>query len=76
MNVVRKRASCPKTNEAVIIQDNSKNRGKLGFEADLIVGKDGVVRRAKVQTLKKALLSSRTMQRKIKTFPCEKAFVH
>ena len=52
MNVVGKRASCPKTSEAVIIQDDNKNRGtwKLGIVADLIVGKDGVARGTKVRT--------------------------
>ena len=54
VNCGGKQASVPRKGSAVIIQDESKNRGtwRLGIITRLIKGKDGVVRGAKVKTAK------------------------
>ncbi|XP_028397203.1 uncharacterized protein LOC114521012 [Dendronephthya gigantea] len=50
--VSQKNTSHPKAGDAVIIQDEKKNRNlwKLGIVVELIRGRDGVVRAAKVRT--------------------------
>ncbi|XP_028415617.1 uncharacterized protein LOC114538976 [Dendronephthya gigantea] len=48
-----RQASVPRKGSAVIIQDDNRNRKtwKLGIVLDMIKGKDGVVRGAKVKTV-------------------------
>ena len=49
-----KKISHPKTGDAVIVQDEEKNRNlwKMGVVVELIKGRDGMVRAAKVKTFK------------------------
>jgi transposase InsO family protein len=54
---VGKRSACPQIGEAVIIEDEDKNRNhwKLGIIGRQLKGRDGVVRGAKVRTAKGVL---------------------
>ena len=52
VNATGKQAAVPRRGSVVIIQDENKNRNvwKLGVVTDLVIGKDGVVRGARVKT--------------------------